>query len=192
MKASFSDKAAIAMGANVASLYGTPQQTMRAALTHLANDSVKISSVSGFYATPCFPPGAGPDYVNAAVMVETKYSATELLNHVHHVEAYFGRERVQRWASRTLDMDLLFLGSQVAPDLAGFQEWHDLDPGLQATRAPDKLILPHPRIQDRAFVLVPLAEIAPDWSHPVSGLTVSQMLEALSEKDRAEISLLPG
>lgn len=73
------------------------------------------------------------------------------------------------------------------PDSATFEEWHGLSPREQAEATPDQLILPHPRLQDRAFVLVPLADVAPDWVHPILGKSVARMLADLPEADRAEI-----
>ena len=114
-------------------------------------------------------------------------TAPELLSRLHQVEAMFGRERKQRWGMRTLDIDLLALGDVVLPDTATQTQWRNLDAALQARETPDDLILPHPRLQDRAFVLVPLAEVAPDWRHPMLNLTVLQMMAALPAADLAEM-----
>ena len=103
------------------------------------------------------------------------------------IEARFGRQRITRWGARTLDIDLLAMGDAVLPDLAEQSRWRTLPPEDQARIAPDRLILPHPRLQDRAFVLVPLADVAADWRHPVLGLSVAEMLAALPASARAEI-----
>ena len=111
-------------------------------------------------------------------------TADDILAHLLAVEMEFGRERKRRWGMRTLDLDLVAWGDLILPDRSVFDHWRRLDPALQAQAAPDRLILPHPRLQDRAFVLVPLADVAPEWCHPVLGLTVLQMIEALAQADR--------
>jgi len=148
-----------------------------------------LRAVSRFYATPCFPPGAGPDYANAAVRVSTPESPEKILGLLHGIEQDFGRERKQRWGMRSLDLDLVAaLHPLVLPDVATQMHWRDLPVADQMQAAPDRLILPHPRLQDRAFVLGPMCDIAPAWRHPVTGRSTMQMWAALHARDRADIT----
>ncbi|MFO1202269.1 MAG: 2-amino-4-hydroxy-6-hydroxymethyldihydropteridine diphosphokinase [Tabrizicola sp.] len=184
--------ALVALGANLPFEGEPPEVTLRAALKALSAEGLAVLAVSRFFATPCFPAGAGPDYVNAAAVLDVppEIDATSIMQRLHSVEAFFGRRREQRWGMRTLDLDLVALGDSVLPDVATQDAWRQLAPDEQARRAPERLILPHPRLQDRAFVLVPLADVAPDWLHPRLGLTVRQMLDALPAADREAVKPL--
>ncbi len=173
----------VALGGNQPSVAGAPLETLQAALAGMAGAGLTLRAVSRFYETPCFPVGAGPDYVNGAVCVSAKGSADDVLKLLHRIEASFGRDRVSRWASRPLDLDLLASGDAILPDRATYDTWRSLPAEEQTQRAPEELILPHPRLQDRGFVLRPLCDIAPDWRHPVSGKTVREMLDALPDAD---------
>jgi 2-amino-4-hydroxy-6-hydroxymethyldihydropteridine diphosphokinase len=175
--------ALLALGSNLPAANSTPIAVLQQALQTLANLGLPALKTSRFYQTPCFPAGAGPDYVNAAALIQTNLPAERLLVLLHEVEAQFGRVRTTRWSGRTLDLDLLAMGDNVLPNAKVWQHWADLAPDQQSKIAPDQLILPHPRLQDRAFVLVPLAEIVPDWRHPMRGQTVLQMLQARPQSE---------
>ena len=179
--------ALVAFGANLQPIGGNLSGTVLAAAQALETADVTVAQISRLYASPCFPPGAGPDYINAAALVKTSLDAAGLLALLHRIEADFGRDRVVRWGQRTLDLDLLAMGDLVMPDAATQDRWRGLAPDQQPQIAPDTLILPHPRLQDRAFVLVPLADVAPDWRHPRLGLTVTEMLARLKTAEIAAV-----
>lgn len=129
---------------------------------------VGIVSVSSFYASPAWPDPSDPPYVNAVARVETAKTPIELLETLHEVEKSFGRVRTVPNAPRPLDIDLI-----------------DYDGRIEAGPP----VLPHPRLAARAFVLVPLADVAPQWKHPQSGLSVGELVAALPDAARAVVRL---
>lgn len=157
----------IALGANLHSPAGPPRETIHAALASIAKRGIEIAQVSRFYVSEAWPNPSDPPFVNAVAKVETALSPKELLGLLHEVEAEFGRVRSERNAPRTLDLDLIDYGGRL---LEG-----DLE-------------LPHPRVLQRAFVLMPLRDVAPDWTHPVSGASVSDSIAALPP---SSIEVLP-
>lgn len=181
----------VALGGNLpagAPAAGDCSPTLVAALGALAARGFGLRAVSRFFRSPAFPAGSGPDYVNACALLETTETRPEaVLAALHAVEAAHGRVRSTRWAARSLDLDLLDAGGRILPDAATHARWRDLPLADQRTQTPDRLILPHPRLADRAFVLIPLADIAPNWRHPVSGETVMQMLSTLPQAEKAAI-----
>jgi 2-amino-4-hydroxy-6-hydroxymethyldihydropteridine diphosphokinase len=140
----------LALGANLPSDAGAPAATLRAALTALEEAGVRVRARSSFYRSGPVPPSDQPDYVNAVAIVETALDPRSLLMLLHEIEARFGRVRGERNAARTLDLDLLDYDGRIADGAEG-------------------PVLPHPRLHERAFVLRPLAEIAPHWRHPRLG-----------------------
>ena len=180
----------IALGSNGQERVEDNLKEVESSLKDIEQAGLRILNQSSFYQTPCFPAGAGPDFVNAVVIVESDKSARAILDCLHEIEHDRGRIRAKRWGQRVIDIDLLAKGEQVCPDADTVLRWVHLPLNEQLEKAPDQLILPHPRIQDRGFVLVPLVEIAPDWRHPVLGLSAKEMLEALPAQEMAEIKRL--
>lgn len=154
----------VALGANLPSVWGPPRATLEAALERLGGDSVRIEACSPWYETAPVPDMDQPWYVNAVIRLATSLTPAELLARMHAVEAAFGRVRKERWEARAIDLDLI--------DFCGKVDGEG-DP-----------VLPHPRMHERAFVLRPLADIAPDWRHPVDGRPIGELLAALPPGQR--------
>lgn len=182
--------ALVAVGSNHSANIADVAEILRKASSELVARGAVIRSQSRLFETPCFPAGAGPDFVNGVIVVADVVDPAAFLARLHDVEKEFGRERKVRWGQRILDLDLIGWGNRVLPDRDTVQRWMDLPLEKQADVAPDHLILPHPRMQDRAFVLVPLMDVAPDWIHPVTGLSVRQMHNALSQEARDAVKPL--
>jgi 2-amino-4-hydroxy-6-hydroxymethyldihydropteridine diphosphokinase len=180
----------IALGSNLGLGGNAPEQLLEEALLRLQSCGFVIRARSKNYATPAYPAGSGPNFVNAAVAAVSPFDAAQVLEHLHAVEAAMGRTRAVRWGARTLDLDLLAAGAQVLPDRQTHAYWRDLPPDDQQRLAPDVPVVPHPRLAERAFVLVPLLDIAADWCHPVTGQTVKQMHDALPAASRREVVAL--
>ena len=179
--------ALIALGANMPHSGASLPETIRAAIAAVQAAGLQVVAQSRLYSTPCFPPGAGPDYVNAATSLAGDLAPEEMLALCHRIEADLGRRRDSRWASRGVDIDLLAAGDRILPDRATQAHWRSLPLDAQMRDWPDGLILPHPRMAERAFVLIPLAEIAPSWRHPATGLDVATMAAALPEPEKAAL-----
>jgi 2-amino-4-hydroxy-6-hydroxymethyldihydropteridine diphosphokinase len=158
----------VGVGGNLSSpRYGPPVATCSAAVDALAALGIAVVGRSRWYRSAPVPNSEQPHYVNGVIRVETTKSPAELLCLLHAVEAEFGRERGKRNAARVLDLDLLSYDDRVSPWASGVE-------------------LPHPRMHERAFVLKPLAELAPDWRHPVIGGSVVQLLAMLPPGQSAE------
>ena len=145
---------AIALGSNRRSRHGSPAETLRAALAEL-----NPIAVSRIHSTPALGP-AGRGFANAVAIVESKLEPDELLAELKALERAWGRRAGRRWGPRVLDLDIILWSEG---------PWDGPGP-----------IVPHTEYRNRAFVLKPLAELAPDWRDPVTGLTVRQLLFRLT------------
>lgn len=155
----------VALGANLPTArHGTPAEGLDAALPVLAENGIRPVARSRWYRSAPIPPAHGPWFVNGVVRVESTLSPVPLMARLLAVEAAFGRRRSIAGADRPLDLDLLDYHGQVVR--------HEADDDGPA------LILPHPRLGERAFVLAPLVEVAPEWRHPVTGASAASLLEA--------------
>jgi 2-amino-4-hydroxy-6-hydroxymethyldihydropteridine diphosphokinase len=146
---------AIGLGSNL----GDSRSILIKAIDRLKmHPQIEVSAVSRWYLTkPVGPPQ--PDYINGCAVLQTSLAPLDLLSVLQAIETEFGRVRVELWGARTLDLDLLLYENQII----------DL-PTLQ---------IPHPRMKERAFVLVPLAEVAPDWIEPKSGQSIAVLADRL-------------
>lgn len=153
----------IAIGSNLpAPGLASPQATCDAAVARLAADpDIVVGDRSRWYESEPVPISDQPWYVNGVLRVETVLDATALLERLHAVEALFGRVRRVRNEARPLDLDLID---------------HD---GLVLDGSAGPPVLPHPRLRERAFVLLPLADVAPNWRHPATGEGIAALLAAL-------------
>jgi 2-amino-4-hydroxy-6-hydroxymethyldihydropteridine diphosphokinase len=175
----------IGLGANLASEdWGSPRNTLEAALAELAKRGVHLAKLSRWYETAPVPVSDQPNFVNAVAAVTTDLPPEALLALLHRLEHSFGRVRRSRWEARVIDLDLLAYDDLVLPDAL---TWLSAKDGLSPN---DGLTLPHPRLHQRRFVLAPLQDVAPDWRHPVLGLNVGELLADLSGDEA--IRPMPG
>lgn len=157
----------VGIGGNLAAAgLGPPLAVMQAAVRALPGHGIVVRQRSRWYRSAPVPTSDQPDYVNGVLSVATDLEPHGLLAALHGIEAAFGRVRGTVDAARVLDLDLLAFGRKVIHENAG-------------------LVLPHPRMHQRLFVLAPLTELAPEWRHPLLGRTSSQLLAALSDRQRA-------
>lgn len=157
----------IALGSNLPSHYGSPERTLAAALKKLDEVGIRVVQASRVYTSAPVPASDQPWFRNAVARVQTDLPPEALMALLHLVEADFGRIRTgTRDEARILDLDIIDYKGRI------YEE--------------GELVLPHPRLSERAFVLYPLREVASHWIHPVSKLGIEAMISALPEGMIAE------
>lgn len=161
----------IGLGANLPSArFGPPKKTLEAALDELESRGIRVVKRSRWYSSAPLPPSGQPRYLNAVAAVETDLAPAALLDLLHAIERDFGRRRTVRDAAREIDLDLLAYGDLIS--------------------AHSPPILPHPRLAERAFVLLPLCDIDPAWRHPQLGRSASELAEVAA--GGADVELCAG
>lgn len=172
------DAILIGLGANLPGPAGaTPRETLEAALESLEGwRGVRVVRRSRWYHSAPVPKSDQPWFVNGVAVVAFDGAPGELLDVLQRTEDEFGRVRRVRDEARVIDLDLLAFGDTVATS----------DAGGRAEGGEGGLDLPHPRLRDRAFVLLPMAEVAPDWRHPVDGRTLDELIAGLPPGQAAE------
>jgi 2-amino-4-hydroxy-6-hydroxymethyldihydropteridine diphosphokinase len=157
----------LGLGANLPSAtYGAPLATLAAAIDSLAAEGAVVERRSPWYRSAPVPAADQPWYVNGVIAVRTQWAPAELLELLHRTERRFGRERRARNEPRVLDLDLL-----------------DYDGRVERSAS---MALPHPRLHERAFVLLPLRDVVPGWRHPVFGKGVEALIAELPAGQRIE------
>lgn len=142
---------------------GEREQNLRTAISRLS-PGILVDAVSPVYETEPKYLLEQPKFLNIACEGRTELGAQDVLNLLKKIEGDLGRERKERFGPRIIDIDLLFYGKQQIQE--------------------EELIIPHPGIAERAFVLVPLCDIAPDFTHPVLGVTIKELLGKLGDTSK--------
>lgn len=156
----------IGLGANLPGVFGTPEENIQKALSLMPENGLNVVSASSVWKSAPVPISDQPWYHNAVCMVETDLCAHDVLKAIARIEDMAGRVRRERNAARVLDLDLLVYKDEVIED--------------------EVLSVPHPRMHERAFVLLPLQEISPDWMHPTLKQPVEQLVNKLPSDQQIE------
>ena len=150
------DAVIVALGSNRPGRFGSPAETVERAIQALGDHNIKVLARSSLWRSRAWPDPASGDFINAVAAVDSPLGPKALLATLHWIEQEFGRTRLVPNAPRTLDLDLIAYGR---------------------TASAEEPLLPHPRAAERRFVMGPLAEILPDWRHPVSEERAAKLLE---------------
>ena len=158
------------IGSNLSSKYGSRFDNISLAINLLIEAKIKISKVSNCYETPSYPNNNFPKFLNVGILADFKHSYFDLLKKIRLIEKKLGRIKSNKNAPRVIDIDIVDFKNLISNE--------------------EGLILPHPRCHLRNFVLFPIFEIDPNWSHPIFKKNAQFLINKLSQKSRIEITRL--
>ena len=164
----------LSLGSNLPSKFGDSKNTILKCYEFFNNNDIKILKKSSFYETFAIPNKSDPKFVNSVISVETKFSAEELIKYILKVEEKFDRNREQINAPRTCDIDIVDFNSEI----------------INIFNKNISLEIPHPRLEQRSFVLYPIREIDKNWKSPLSGKKIDQLIENLDAETKKNITII--
>ena len=158
------------IGSNLPSKEGGRKISILKAINHLKKLKLNIIKISSFYETPSYPNNADPKFINLCVKLESNLKASVLINEIKKIEKKLGRIRIKKNEPRTCDIDIIDFNGEIIKN--------------------DELIAPHPRLHLRNFVIYPLKEIEPNWSHPIFKKKIDSFFQELNNNSHNEITRL--
>ena len=180
----------IALGSNLETENMNRLEILNKALEYFPMFSISLVKVSSFWESKSYPNNNQPNFINAVSEVQSILNPYQTLCTLKKIEIILGRKVNCRWGSRVLDLDILAAGSLILPNLRIFNRWLKMPLQHQIQNQPNQLILPHPRIQDRLFVLKPLSEIDPSWIHPVLNKKPYELIDQNNWNKESLLSLV--
>ena len=158
------------IGSNLPSENGDRKTNILKSIKYLKDLKLNLIKISSFYETPSYPNYSDPKFINLCVKLETNLNAIELLNEIKKIEIKLGRIRKKKNEPRTCDIDIIDFNGEIIKN--------------------DELIVPHPRLHVRNFVIYPLKEIEPNWSHPIFNKNIDSFFQELDKTSHNEITRL--
>ncbi len=164
----------LSLGSNLPSKFGDSKNTILKCYEFFNNNDIKILKKSSFYETFAIPNKSDPKFVNSVISVKTRFSPEELIKYILKVEEKFDRKREQINAPRTCDIDIVDFNSEI----------------INIFNKNISLEIPHPRLEQRSFVLYPIREIDKNWESPLSGKKIDQLIENLDAETKKNITII--
>ena len=164
----------LSLGSNLPSKFGDSKNTILKCYEFFNNNDIKILKKSSFFETFAIPNKSDPKFVNSVISIETRFSPEELIKYILKVEEKFDRKREQINAPRTCDIDIVDFNSEI----------------INIFNKNISLEIPHPRLEQRSFVLYPIREIDKNWKSPLSGKKIDQLIENLDAETKKNITII--